>query len=650
MKSGANKLILFSLLFIVATSLISYAAEPEKREKELLDMLKGNLSEQKRTTVYYNLAVVYTDYKKDQAYIYVNKLKNLNSEMAQMYGDLVFSDLLFNEAKYDSAQIFIESAQAIFEKNFKDDANIGGHLFNSLGHLYAIKNNPDKAIDFYLLALNYAKSNNNYSSLCAICTNISYLYGYVGASDSIKLDYAYKALHYAENSNDLSAVEQAYSMLGNTLLSADSTKKALECQLKGLEISRQLKSGNKECFAALNVACSYLDLEEYNQSEFYYKYALDIAKRIDLKRPQAYIYSCLSDVFRETEKYDLAKAYVDSAMTIKDALSAHEQLDVYVTALYLYAASCNLENFEEAFDAFNELNVQTHSVEMHAKMAELETKYDTASKESKIQNLSKQRKLMLILGSAIIMVVVLLLVALVFRQKATKNKNKLAEQKLLQLEQEKKLIVTEAILEGETAERGRLARDLHDGLGGMLSVVKLNLRDIKNGVSIEGNEVVRFNKALEMLDDSIGELRRVAHHIMPRSLMEYGLKASLSDFCDEIPSVKFHHFGNNLRIDNKLEILIYRSAHELVNNALKYANANYINVQLVQEAERISLTVQDDGVGFDPKQANKGMGLANIRNRVETFHGTLSIYASPGNGTEINIEFNLEPNDTSSDR
>ena len=649
MKPSSIIIFVFTLLIFVSFVLRVNAVEPEKREKELLEKLKGNLDEEEILKNYYNLALVYIDYKKDESYVYVNKLKDFNNETAKLYWNLILSQLFFNEAKYDSAQLLLETAQTIFEKNYKDDIDIGESLYNSLGHLYAIQNMPDRAIEFYLMSISYSEMDMDYNSLCATCTNISYLYGYVGADNKIKLDYAYKALYYAEKSGDLYALEQAYSTLGNTLLSADSTQRGLEYQLKGLEISQQLKSENKECFAALNVACSYLDLEEFDKSEYYYKYALGIAKRIDLKRPQAYIYSCLSDVFREVKRFDLAKAYVDSALNIKDALSDREQLDVYVTALYLYVASCDLENFEETFDIFNELNDKAHDVEMHGKMAELDTKYETASKELKIEELKQQRKIMLIIGCSIALVAILLLMVLVFRQRAIKIKNKLTEQKVKQIEQEKKLEITQAVLDGESAERGRLARDLHDGLGGMLSVVKLNLRDIQNGAAIEGNEVIRFNKAIEMLDDSIGELRRVAHHIMPRSLMEYGLKASLSDFCSEIKIVKFHHFGTETRFDSKLEILIYRAAHELVNNALKYANASTINVQLVQEYERISLTVQDDGIGFDTSQKYTGMGLENIRNRVEVFNGTLSIYSAKDSGSEINIEFNIRNNDKSSD-
>src|SRR5690606_13032773 len=130
----------------------------------------------------------------------------------------------------------------------------------------------------------------------------------------------------------------------------------------------------------------------------------------------------------------------------------------------------------------------------------------------------------------------------------------------------------------------------------MLSVVKFSLPEIKSGAMLEAVDVSRFQSALHMLDESIGELRRVAHHMMPESLLRYGLKASLADFCDAIPSVEFHYFGDEHRLPQQLETLIYRCVHELINNALKHAKATEIGVQLVQENSRLSFTVQDNGV------------------------------------------------------
>jgi len=255
-----------------------------------------------------------------------------------------------------------------------------------------------------------------------------------------------------------------------------------------------------------------------------------------------------------------------------------------------------------------------------------------------LTTLEKDRKLYTIINISGFIILLLAMGVLFFMHRLNKQKRKTAEQKVKQLEQEKLLIATQAVLDGETAERSRLSRDLHDGLGGMLSVVKLNLKNIKQYATMNGSDAECFGKAIEMLDQSIGELRRVAHHIMPESLMRYGLKVSLEDFCRVIPGAQFQYLGEDPRLDSRLEVLIYRCAYELVNNAVKHANATAINIQLMVDNGVVSLTVHDNGIGFDPQTISFGIGMENIRTRISAYNGKMTIHSSPDNGTEVSIE------------
>ena len=133
----------------------------------------------------------------------------------------------------------------------------------------------------------------------------------------------------------------------------------------------------------------------------------------------------------------------------------------------------------------------------------------------------------------------------------------------------------------------------------------------------------------------------MAHNLMPESLSHCGLKAALEDFCRSIPIADFRFFGEDTHLDNRLEVLIYRCAYELVNNAMKHAEASRINVQLTVDARLVSLSVQDDGRGFDPDTVTYGAGFTNIRNRISAYNGKISVYSSPGAGTEVTIEIEL---------
>jgi len=150
------------------------------------------------------------------------------------------------------------------------------------------------------------------------------------------------------------------------------------------------------------------------------------------------------------------------------------------------------------------------------------------------------------------------------------------------------------------------------------------------------------------LDSSINELRRVARNMMPEALMKLGLKDSLNDFCNELTEtqpmhVSFQFYGTFERVDANLEINAYRIVQELVNNAIKHAEAKELIVQMIQEPNRLCYIVLDNGKGFDLQSIGdkKGIGLANIKSRVDLFKGHLEINSTIDKGTEISIEFIL---------
>jgi signal transduction histidine kinase len=303
----------------------------------------------------------------------------------------------------------------------------------------------------------------------------------------------------------------------------------------------------------------------------------------------------------------------------------------------------------------NVLNMQKPTPAGQSAVYEMDSvNIETEKTELRLAALEAEKIRYSTLSISAIIVLLSLVVLFIVRHRLAVAKRKLTEQEVIvanqqikQLEQEKQIIATKSVLDGETAERTRMARDLHDGLGGMLSIVKLHLENVEN-----------LQNAREALDKSIEELHRVAHHLMPAALLRYGLKTSLEDFCRSFPNVQFDYFGNQSRLNHRIEILIYRCALELVNNAIKHARASAIQVQLVQESDRISLTVVDDGCGFDtakletpkletPKLgvSTSGMGLENLRTRITACNGKINFYSSPGKGTEVYVEIYLQQNE-----
>lgn len=218
--------------------------------------------------------------------------------------------------------------------------------------------------------------------------------------------------------------------------------------------------------------------------------------------------------------------------------------------------------------------------------------------------------------------------------------------RIIMHENEKQLLALNSMLKGQEEERSRMAKDLHDGVGGMLSGIKLNLSSMKGNMIIQEKDAQLFNKSITQLDSAIAEMRRVAHNMMPEALLKFGLKEAIQDYCDGINeshtvTMKFTDIGNSKPIEKSIEVILYRVIQELSNNALKHAEAKNIFIQLNYHQKGLSLVVEDDGKGFDTGQTTKGAGLQNVQSRVDYLKGNLSIESDGGKGTSVTIDIPL---------
>lgn len=209
-------------------------------------------------------------------------------------------------------------------------------------------------------------------------------------------------------------------------------------------------------------------------------------------------------------------------------------------------------------------------------------------------------------------------------------------------ENEKQLLALNSILKGQEEERSRMAKDLHDGLGGLLSGIKLTLSSMKGNMILQEKDVQLFSKSIGQLDNAITEMRRVAHNLMPEALLKFGLHEAIQDFCDSINEsntvkVKFVQLGMGT-MEKSTEVVLYRIIQELSNNAIKHAAAKNVLIQIDIHEKGITLTVEDDGKGFDVSAAVKGAGLSNVQSRVDYLKGAIHIHSGIGEGTSVNIE------------
>lgn len=205
-----------------------------------------------------------------------------------------------------------------------------------------------------------------------------------------------------------------------------------------------------------------------------------------------------------------------------------------------------------------------------------------------------------------------------------------------------------AMLEGQENERQRLAKELHDGIGPLMSTIKLNLDGIKIQLNDQSSKAVAKIAAMEDLVQTVStDLRSISHALMPSALIDFGLVMALENLCmkaNEIGDTKvvFYDSGIKERLHPNIELGLFRITQELLNNAFKYAQASTINVQLFMHKDLIMLTVEDDGVGFAPEKlkelVDKGIGLQNIQTRVQSLGGAANIETQLGQGVMTTIE------------
>jgi len=611
----------------------------------LLNLLPEVVQDSNAVELYINIGQQYETSQPILARQYYQKAGELSTRLDYPLGFCKYAAnytaLLNMQGHYDSSLVINMKALEVARK-WNDKMWITKMLFN-IGNCYNYKLEYETAITYYQEVIRYFEEVDNKPYLALIYDVMQVLYQNLRQYPKA-VAYGEKSLAYMEDEPNSNARGTALLNLSvNYLYSSPSqTEKAISGFNEVLKIARNNQNLYLEGNALLNMADLYYLNMDMEKAKPYYEQALTMQEINDemdgiCKSTRGLAYYQL---FRND--YDEAERLIKTVLVIASENNFQSELaECYASLSELSLAKNDFLHYRY----FQQLKDSVQNIILNDELTratqDKETKYETEKKDIQLSTLEKQRKLGIaftVLGAVFSF---LFIVILIFRQRIINHKKTIAEQLVVRLEQEKQLAASQALLDGENAERKRLARDLHDGLGGMLSVVKLNLNNMKGNIIMPEADVSAFHNAMEMLDGSIRELRRVAHNLMPETLLRYGLKAALTDFCHSAELVKLHYYGNEQRIDEKFEVAVYRIFLELVNNALKHAEAGQINVQVIVEDNRISLVVQDDGKGFEPASIDplKTTGLSSIRSRVESLNGQLEILSAPGKGTEVQVEF-----------
>ncbi len=286
---------------------------------------------------------------------------------------------------------------------------------------------------------------------------------------------------------------------------------------------------------------------------------------------------------------------------------------------------------------FQKISDSVSTYEHEKNIQELETRYRTSEKEKQLLQTQNRIKVQTIVFSAI---AVLLLAVIGFVVYGFFQRKKRSAQQLSLLKQQKKTEVAEALLEGEELERSRVAKELHDGLGGRITGLKLKLE-----TASQHSENPVLEEATTQLQTVLNELRQTSRNLMPETLLKSGLENGIHEFLKSMQgenvSIAFQHSNLHEITSKNHQLNIFRIVQELVTNSVRHGNAANILVQISKQGKQLLIDVEDDGKGFDYKSVKRSLGLDSTEMRVKSLNGTVKTISAPNEGTCISITCEL---------
>jgi signal transduction histidine kinase len=471
-----------------------------------------------------------------------------------------------------------------------------------------------------------------------------------------------KVIKLAEAKNDTLSIHYSLQVLVTNLIYAGRMSEASEYITSLRKIAEITADQSLAADIFNTVGTYYYRNNNFNEAALNFEKASKISEKLGDKYGEANHKNSLGQAYLK-----LGKLPESEKTLIRAATLAKETGDRRAEHNISFSLSTYYQNKKDFRNAYNQLY---HHLELKDSILKdetrnyttyLEASFEASKKENEILRLKKlqqqkdfeisRRNTYLSIGAGLLAALIIILYLLKrnysHKQKLARQQSDLLEEKLRIIEKEQQVSSLQSMINGQETERTRIAKDLHDGLGGIFSTVKMHYSTLQMETpDIKENPLYR--KTLDLINNAADELRRVAHNMMPEVLLKMGLIEALQDFCNNINSGKLltitlQSFGMDKRLGGSTEIVLYRIIQELINNIIKHAYATEALLQINREGNRLSLIIEDNGRGFDTKEAEdkRTMGITTIKNRVDYLNGRLTIDSRKDIGTTVMIDLLL---------
>ena len=597
-----------------------------------------------------NLPVILEFCEENRSYSYdtLNRYASLAFDLSRQGNDkalaakaVYFKALdYYRKNKLDTALLIVDPTLTSIARESKYDL-IRNRFKILKASIYLRQNKHKLAVDMFYQAISDAEISGDRIGHIKGLNGQGWVQMEMGQFEAAK-KWFHQGIHLMRSRNDSLQTSVLYTNLASccgALSQLDSAKYYVE---KGIAMARQNEDLPVQANGLNILANYYTDRKDFDKALACIKESAGIRNQIGDPFFIVSDMAQLSYLLAKTGKHQEAMSTINKAI----AYATQNKIESKLTLLYL-TLSQNLyeqKDFKGSADALLKLQTLQDSIYHKASaqsLAEMQVKYETAQKEKTIQAQQYElaHKNHFLIGAIALSVLVILLAIVIIRNRRHQQEARL--QKAILQQQE---MAARSIVVAEENERKRIASDLHDGLGQMLTAARFNLSGITDSMAfLPDQEKLVFEKAVKLLDESCLEVRNVSHNIMPNALMKSGLGNAIKDFIEKIRNtqlqIELHTVGINGNIDANVEIMIYRIIQECVNNTLKHAGATKLDISLINDKDGLHLTIEDNGKGFDQATLppDKGIGMQNIKTRTRYLKGTVDIDSRPGQGTLIAI-------------
>jgi len=514
-----------------------------------------------------------------------------------------------------------------------------------------------EALKYYLSAKKMFKETDSIAKSIDINLDIVYL---IDAQENNTIDYLHyitEYLKYNSKKNDPTKMARGYSYMAQYKMRKRAYKESLTYYFHALKLFKETKNIKQEATVYHNIATVYNEnLNKPDSGLYYLKKSAYLLILNDNPYDLYHNYVNQAASYRHLKQYNKAIELLKKA----DKLPLKENVQKYKEQIYsvLHQNYYDIKDYKNAYKYLllqkkfaDSINVTQQNIAIGD--IDIKTKYYTLEKELENRDLKDKDKINKILMYILIGLLVASFVIGVLIVKNANRKEKISLQDKL-IEQQKfdkalkdyELSSIDIMLEGQEKERQRIANDLHDNLGSMLATLKLNFENLKmrkNDVVEDENKL--YEKTDNLIEEAYQKVRRLAHAKNAGVFANEGLIPAIKKLAGKISipgklQINVIPFGFTDRLDNTLEISIFRIVQELATNIIKHSKATEATIHLTQHDDNMNIIIEDNGVGMDTSKISlaDGMGLQAITKKTEQLNGTLTIDSTPGRGTTIILD------------